>query len=58
MERVIDYGWKVCIWPEYIKQKDLNDMILNGMTEISEIINKFTYQGLLAKTQLAAWRKK
>jgi transcription elongation factor Elf1 len=58
MERVIDYGWKVCIWPEYIKHKDLNDMVLNGMTEISEIINKFTYQGLLAKTQLAAWRKK
>ena len=58
MERVIDYGWKICIWPDHVKQKDINDMVNAGITEISEMINKFTYQGLLAKTQLAIWRKK
>ena len=58
IERVIDYGWKVCIWPDHVKQKDINDMVNAGITEISEMINKFTYQGLLAKTQLAIWRKK
>ena len=58
IERVIDYGWKVCIWADHVKQKDINDMVNAGITEISEMINKFTYQGLLAKTQLAIWRKK
>ena len=58
IERVIDYGWKVCIWPDHVKQKDINDMVNAGITEISEMINKFTYQGLLAKTQLAIWRRK
>ena len=43
---------------DHVKQKDINDMVNAGITEISEMINKFTYQGLLAKTQLAIWRKK
>ena len=58
IERVIDYGWKVCIWPGYLKHKDINDMVSGGISDISEMINNFTYQGLLAKTQLAIWRRK
>lgn len=60
MEHVIDRGWNICIWPKSVIQKDLNDMILNGMTdtELLEVINKNTLSGLSAKTQLAIWRKK
>ena len=60
MEKVIDNGWNICIWPESVTCKDLNDMILSGIREskLIEIINTNTYNGLLAKTHLATWRKK
>tara|TARA_B100001029_G_C15058445_1_gene456330 strand:- start:1682 stop:2467 length:786 start_codon:yes stop_codon:yes gene_type:complete len=60
MEKVIEQGWKLCFWPESVSSKDINDMILSNMTEskIIEIINKNTYQNLIAKTHLAQWRKK
>jgi len=60
MEKVIDKGWNICIWPESVACKDLNDMVLASIQEsrLIEIINKNTYEGLLAKTHLAEWRKK
>ena len=58
MEKVIDKGWNICIWPDSIKNKDLNDMFLSGISDLSEIINKNTYRSLLAKTHLTQWRKK
>ena len=60
MEKVIDNGWNICIWPESIKQKDLNDMVMNGIQEskLTDIINTNTYSNLLAKTHLVIWRKK
>ena len=32
MEDAIADNYNVCIWPDYIKQKDINDMILHGLT--------------------------
>ena len=60
MEKVIDNGWNICIWPESVTCKDLNDMILASIQEsrLIEIINMNTYNGLLAKTHLTIWRKK
>lgn len=60
MELVIRNGWNICIWPSNIKEKDLNDMFLSGMSidRIQEAINTNTYHDLMAKTQLAIWRKK
>ncbi len=60
MEKVIDNGWNICIWPESVACKDLNDMVLASIQEsrLIKIINTNTYNGLLAKTHLATWRKK
>ena len=60
MEKTIEFGWNICIWPESIKQKDLNDMVMNGIQEskLTDIINTNTYSNLLAKTHLVIWRKK
>ena len=60
MEKVIENGWKICIWPDSVACKDLNDMVLASIQEsrIIEIINTNTYHRLFAKTQLAQWRKK
>lgn len=47
---------KVVIWPNNIKEKDINDMILKGLN-VEQIINKNVYQGLEAQAKLAFWRK-
>ena len=60
MEKVIEKGWNICIWPDSVACKDINDMILTSInqTRIIEIINKNTFKDLHAKTHLALWRKK
>ena len=59
IEKQIDAGNKVCIWPESIKVKDINDMILSGMTskDIENIIDENTFEGMAAKLNLMRWRK-
>ena len=42
MERVIDYGWKVCIWPDHVKQKDINDMV----NEILNFTSGYGFTGI------------
>jgi len=55
----ISDGFSVCIWPNFLKQKDINDMILSGMTkvEILNIINDNTFNDLRAKLKLSEWKK-
>ena len=59
MERVIEGGRKVVLWPNSIKVKDINDMILSGMTKenIQQTIAKNTSSGASAKLRFAEWRK-
>lgn len=57
MQKVIDQGYRICIWPKTIEQKDINDMYLNGLTDIENIIKKNTYKGLVAELTLAEWKK-
>ena len=42
-----------------LKYKDINDMILSGMSkvEILNIINESTFQNLKAKMKLVEWSK-
>jgi transcription elongation factor Elf1 len=57
MEKVIKNGYKICIWPTDVPAKDINDMYLNGLTEVEKLIEENTYQGLVAELKLSAWRK-
>lgn len=59
MLKQIKAGNKVCLWPEYIEDKDINDMILSGLTkgEVISIIVDNTYQGLEAELEFTSWRK-
>jgi transcription elongation factor Elf1 len=60
LEKYINNGYSVCMFPEHIKQKDINDMILHGgMTsdEILHIINTNTYAGIEAKLNFSKWKK-
>lgn len=59
MERVLDKGYKVCIWPTNLVDKDINDMILSGSkaVDVQMIIDMNSYSGLEGKLQLSYWRK-
>ena len=59
MERVLDKGYKVCIWPTNLVDKDINDMILSDTkaVDIQMIIDMNSYSGLEGKLQMSYWRK-
>jgi len=57
IEKLIRAGNSICIWPSNIEQKDINDMILNGIQNVKDIIDKNTYKGLEASLKFMSWRK-
>ena len=59
MNDVIDKGFNIVIWPKEIQLKDVNDMIMSGLTklEVSDIISKNTFSKLSAYTKLNEYKK-
>lgn len=59
MDKAIENHFAICIWPEMMQEKDINDMILSGFTsdEIVDIINKNTFVNLRAKMEFIQWKK-
>jgi len=59
IHKQIKAGNRVCLWPSDIEEKDINDMILSGLTkeDIQYIIDSNTYEGLEAELEFTAWRK-
>lgn len=56
MQRMAGMNKKIVIWPEYIKEKDINLMVLSGL-DVMDIINKNTYQSLEALLYIGKWSK-
>jgi transcription elongation factor Elf1 len=59
IDAAIDAHFNVVIWPEFIVEKDINDMILSGFSpdEIQDIIDKNTFINLRAKAEFVKWKK-
>jgi transcription elongation factor Elf1 len=57
IERLINAGYRVCVWPSSVPGKDINEMVLNGISNVEEVIRENTYKGLQATLKLASWRK-
>jgi transcription elongation factor Elf1 len=59
IKKTIDQGFSVCLWPEAVAEKDVNEMVMAGKTqeEILSIIDENTYNGAEAKLRFATWRK-
>ena len=55
--RTIDRGDSVVIWPSNIREKDINDMVLNGLN-VKKIVESNVYSGLEAKLKFTTWKKK
>ena len=49
----------IVIWPDTIGAKDINEMIMSGISqdEIESIISSNTFKGLQAQLQLNIWKK-
>ena len=54
--RTIERGDRLVIWPNGVKQKDINDMVLAGLN-VKDVIKSNTYQGLEAKLKFTTWKK-
>ena len=57
MSKVIQNGGSIVIWPETIKQKDVNEMILAGIS-VEEVLSNNIYTGLEAQLKFNFWKKK
>ncbi|NBW58492.1 hypothetical protein EBR43_12110 [bacterium] len=57
MNKKIDEGHSIVIWPSDISYKDVNIMVTNNLNVMS-IIKSNTYKGLLAKLKFNEWIKK
>ena len=59
LDKAIMQGYSVCIWPDNLEHKDINDMVLAGLTSefIQFIIKSNTYRDLAAKMALTKWSK-
>jgi len=59
MNRAIKAGYTVMIWPEWIKEKDINAMVLAGHSPstISALLYSHAAQGLAAQAHLIMWKK-
>ena len=56
-QELIKMGHKVCIWPENIQEKDLNDLAFRISTrKIQKMIDENTCEGLEAELKLKEWR--
>ena len=56
IERCIDRGERVIIWPRSIEDKDINDMVLSGHNVMS-ILESNIYSNLEAKVKFNNWKK-
>jgi len=56
VSKIIDRGDKVVIWPNHIKQKDINDMVLSNI-DVMSVLKSNTYSGLKAKVKFNNWKK-
>ena len=56
IDKTIDRGDQVIIWPNHIVEKDINDMVLSGRN-VENLLESNTYSGLEAKLKLKSWKK-
>jgi len=59
MKKCADAGFRVCIWPTTNNHKDINDMVLSGMSQediVAQIMNN-SFSGLNFDLNLASWKR-
>ena len=59
LDKNIKAGYNVCMFPDTIPYKDINEMVQNGISsaEILETINTNTHSGIEANLKFSTWKK-
>lgn len=59
IDKSIQSGHKVVIWPETMIGKDINEFVMSGLSpdEIQNIISNNTFSGIEAKLKFNMWKK-
>jgi transcription elongation factor Elf1 len=60
MEKVIDRGYKIIIFPDSLVYKDVNDMIVKGKMkrkEVLQLLKNYNYTGINARLRFNLWNK-
>ena len=59
MFKVIEKDYNLVVWPDDMRHKDINDMILSGTSksELQTIISNNTCSKLSALTKINHWKK-
>jgi len=59
MRKYISMNYTICIWPENLNEKDINEIFLSGLNpkKILDLINKNTFKGMGANLALSKWCK-
>lgn len=59
IEKSINLGHTICLFPDTVNGKDINEMIQNGLTsdEIKSIIDNNIFSGLTAKLRFTHWKR-
>jgi hypothetical protein len=59
IQKAITLGYKVCIWPSSIEEKDINEMVMNNMAPsfIKQFIGDRLYEGMEAQLVFDQYRK-
>ena len=58
LKKNIDLGYRVCMLPHTVKEKDINELVLAGYdtNEIIELIDANTFQGINAQLKFVEWK--
>jgi hypothetical protein len=59
MQDAINLNYDVVIWPSTIEEKDINEMVMSGISpdEIERIISSNSFSGLKAQMRFVSWKK-
>ena len=57
MTHAAEMGFKVCVWPDNIPEKDINDMVLGGRMDYLSIIEDNSLSGVEALLKIGLWRR-
>lgn len=56
MKKYLGNGYNIVIWPDNLKQKDINDMVMSNIN-VEKIIHENTYSGVQGEIKLNSWKR-
>lgn len=56
MMKSVEAGYPICIWPDNVRESDINNMILHKI-DAKALIDGNIYKGLSARLKLIEWKK-